>query len=137
MSDDWWREAAVSPLLSIGNHSWDHNHPDLDPADPSRGDFSSVNSRDQCRQQVIRSAEFIMEKTGTWPAMFAYPFGESSAYIREEFFPRYCEQHRCRAAFGTDPGHVTQQSNRWNLPRYVCGRDWRSSEELLELLVGV
>ena len=29
MSDDWWRMADRHPLLAIGNHGWDHNHPDL------------------------------------------------------------------------------------------------------------
>jgi hypothetical protein len=27
MSDDWWGAAQQSGLLSIQNHSWDHNHP--------------------------------------------------------------------------------------------------------------
>ena len=134
ISDDWWWQAAANSLLSIGNHGWDHNHPDLDPADSSRGGFATVNTLDQCLQQVVFSAEIIMEKAGSWPELFAYPFGESSAYIREEFFPLCAEQHRCRAAFGTDPGMVTRDSDRWNLPRYVCGRDWQSSEELLALL---
>jgi hypothetical protein len=26
---------------------------------------------------------------------------------------------------------ATSDSNRWNLPRYVCGRDWRSPQDLI------
>jgi len=131
ISDDWW---GKSPLIGIGNHGWDHNHPDLYPYTDGSGGFASVDTMEACERQVIRAAEFILGKTNTWPEFFAYPFGESSAYIREEFFPGRAEAHQCRAALGTDPGRVTADSDRWNLPRYVCGRDWRSPDQLLELV---
>ena len=83
---------------------------------------------------MIRAAEFIQQKIDQYPAVFAYPFGESSEYIRGEFFPQHREEHRCLAAVGTDAGRVTADSNRWNLPRYVCGRDWTTPEELLAAL---
>ncbi|MDX1460907.1 MAG: polysaccharide deacetylase family protein [Xanthomonadales bacterium] len=133
ISDDWWQDAEASPLMSIGNHGWDHNHPDLFP-DGAGGGFSDIEAPEQCLEQVVRSASFIQEKTGRWPEWFAYPFGESSRYIRESFFPEQRPVHRCRAALGTDPGHVTRSSDLWNLPRYVCGRDWKAPEELAALL---
>ena len=131
MRDDWWREANTSGLLAIGNHGWDHNHPDLGPG---RGGFTSIDDLGLCEQQVVEAARFIADRAGAWPELFAYPFGESSGYIRTEYFPNHTENHRCRAAFGTVPGKVTRDSDRWNLPRYVCGRDWRNPEELLQLL---
>lgn len=134
ISDDWWAKAQATGLLSIGNHGWDHNHPDLFPYAEDTGGFESVDTREACEQQVIRAAGFIAGKTGARPEFFAYPFGESSAYIREAFFPGHGDSHRCRAALGTDPGFVTRESDRWNLPRFVCGRDWRSPERLLEIL---
>lgn len=134
MSDDWWFEAERHPMLSVGNHGWDHNHPDLDPEDPGRGGFMSIDSSRPCELQVVRAAERIASRTGVWPDVFAYPFGESSAYIRETWFPAAAERHRCRAAVGTDPGFVTPDTDRWNLPRFVCGRDWKTSEELLTRL---
>jgi len=134
MSDDWWPECMQDDLLSVGNHGWDHNHPDLDPLDGARGGFTSVKSQQQCEKQVIQAAELIASKTGSWPEFFAYPFGESSAFIREQFFPDQRPHHRCRAALGTDPGMVSQQSKRWNLPRFVCGRDWQNPEQLLRIL---
>ena len=135
ISDDWWRGAASGGLLSIGNHGWDHNHPDLAPDGDKPGGFTSINTVGQCERQVLCAAQFIASKTGTWPELFAYPFGESSAFIREKFFPGEAARHRCRAALGTEPEMVTERSDRWNLPRFVCGRDWQSPDQLLGLLV--
>jgi len=139
ISDDWWQDATGGSLISIGNHGWDHNHPDLagdsvnNDDGEVRGGFHNVDTQAQCDQQVLRSAEFIQDKTGRWPEFFAYPFGESSKFIRQQYFPLGLEYHRCRAALGTDPGQVTLNSNRWNLPRFVCGRDWHNSGQLLRI----
>ena len=90
-----------------------------------------VRNLEHCREQVVQAGEFIERKTGRAPCFFAYPFGESSEYIRNEYFPFHRDEHHCLAAVGTDSGLVTVQSNRWNLPRFVCGRDWSAPEELL------
>ena len=37
-------------------------------------------------------------------------------------------------AFGTEAGMMKADSDRWNLPRYVCGWHWKSSEELIAIL---
>lgn len=134
MSDDWWNAAANHPLLSIGNHGWDHNHPDLAIEHYPRGGFTAIRTIEHCRQQVVQASEFIRDKTGQWPQIFAYPFGESSDYIRDVFFPEYGREHRCLAALGTRPGLVSARSNRWDLPRFVCGRDWSSPAELMAIL---
>lgn len=134
ISDDWWREAESTGLLAVENHGWDHNHPDLAPGDSARGGFTSIDSEEACRVQVELAAEAIAVRSGRRPELFAYPFGESSAYIREQYFPRFADRHGCRAALGTDPGPVTPESDRWNLPRFVCGRDWTAPEGLLKLL---
>lgn len=134
MSDDWWRGADTHPMMSIDNHGWDHNHPDLGEGQYARGGFEMVSSFEHCHQQVVQAAEYIEQKTGRRPRFFAYPFGESSEYIRDEYFPRRHDEHHCLAAVGTDPGLVSAESNRWNLPRFVCGRDWSTPEELLATL---
>jgi peptidoglycan/xylan/chitin deacetylase (PgdA/CDA1 family) len=134
ISHDWWRKADQHELLSIENHGWDHNHPDLDGAD--RGDFLSVNNQEKCIQQVVKAASRIEASSSRWPCLFAYPFGESSDYIREIFFPQHGDSHRCDAALGTRPEKVNQQSDRWDLPRFVCGRDWNSPQGLKEILLG-
>lgn len=134
MSDDWWSTANAHPLLDIDNHGWDHNHPDLEPGLYSRGGFEVVDTFEHCQQQVVQAAEFIEGKTGRYPPFFAYPYGESSEYIRNEYFPNHRDQHRCRAALGTEPGLISAKSNRWDLPRLVCGRDWTDPKELLTIL---
>jgi peptidoglycan/xylan/chitin deacetylase (PgdA/CDA1 family) len=132
ISDDWWRDADAHPLLSVENHGWDHNHPDLDGH--SRGNFHTVDTYDQCNEQVVTAAKSIEDLTGRRPRYFAYPFGESSHYIRETFFPGHVELHACRAALGTEAGRVTRNTDRWNLPRYVCGRDWSRADALISLV---
>ncbi len=134
ISDDWWGETDRAGRIAVENHGWDHNHPDL--PGPGRGGFTGIAHHEQCLEQVVRAAGAIAAHTGRWPTYFAYPFGESSAYLRDTFFPGFPEVHGCRAALGTAPGHVGPESNRWDLPRYVCGRDWRSPEQLLALLDG-
>jgi len=134
MSDDWWRAAASHPLLDIGNHGWDHNHPDLEEGLYPRGGFTAIETLEHCRQQVVQAGDFIRNITGQWPEIFAYPFGESSDYIRDEFFPNYSNEHQSLAALGTRAGLVSAQSNRWDLPRFVCGRDWKSPAALLATL---
>lgn len=136
ISDDWWHKADADPLLCVENHGWDHNHPDIGdrPGGNARGNFHTVDTRERCMEQVVQAAEAIAEITGRRPRYFAYPFGESSEYIRREFFPGYTDEHGCRAALGTEPGRVTRKTGRWNLPRYVCGRDWTTPQELLKLL---
>jgi len=132
ISDDWWHETDRQGLMAVENHGWDHNHMDL--AGENRGDFHSIEGHEQCLHQVVQAAGAIENIIGRWPRYFAYPFGQSSPYIRERFFPEFPEVHGCRAALGTDPGPVTADSDRWNLPRYVCGRDWKSTQELLDLI---
>lgn len=132
MNDDWWAAAARHPLMAIGNHGLDHNHPDL--GGNGRGGFSIIDSPERCREQVLRAAILIEQRCGRWPEAFAYPFGESSDYLRGTWFPGFVAEHRCRAAFGTAPGWITPDSDRWNLPRFVCGRDWTTPGELLGLL---
>jgi peptidoglycan/xylan/chitin deacetylase (PgdA/CDA1 family) len=132
IGNDWWRRTDQAGLIAIGNHSWDHNHPDLEGE--GRGQFHAIDSMAQCLEQVVRAGAAIEAKTGRWPCYFAYPFGESSAYIREQFFPSQGGVHGCVAALGTVAGKARLDSDRWNLPRFVCGRDWKSPQELIKLI---
>lgn len=144
MSDDWWGAVDAAGLIAIENHGWDHNHPDVigaadddgdsEPEDENHGSFHTVDTHEQCIEQVVRAALEIERHTDRHPAYFCYPFGESSDYIRDVFFPEYANQHRCRAALGTEPGVVTRETSRWNMPRFVCGRDWDSPQALVTLL---
>jgi len=132
MSEAWWSAAQASGLLAIGNHSWDHRHPLVVPE--AGGHFFGVADADQADCQVRRAAAFIADRCGVWPSLFAYPWGQASDFLRCEYFPGAREQHRCLAAFGTEPGFIHSGSDRWCLPRFVCGYHWRSPEDLAALL---
>jgi hypothetical protein len=51
--------------------------------------------------------------------------------------PTYQARHQFRAGFSCEPRAVSREDNIWFLPRYVCGRDWKSSQELINLISGL
>jgi hypothetical protein len=55
ISDDWWQEIESAGLISIENHGWDHNHPDLAGAVAAA---FTVDTHEQCLQ-VVRAAGAI------------------------------------------------------------------------------
>lgn len=139
MSDGWWREAAASGLVSIENHSWDHNHPAASRTcqrDQRKGAFDTIETEEECAAEVEGAARYIDEQTGRWPVLFAYPGGTASEYLREQYFPERGERHRTLAAFAADGGFVTRASSRWFVPRFVCGAHWRDPVELERILRG-
>lgn len=140
MTDRWWKEAKDSGLLDIYNHSWDHNHPDVASVCEERqvkGSFDVIDTDAECRCEVLQSARFIHQQIRPrWPTIFAYPWGQSSPYLREVCFPSFQDRHHALAAFGTSGTYVTSASPRWNLPRFVSSANWRSAEELVRILNG-
>jgi peptidoglycan/xylan/chitin deacetylase (PgdA/CDA1 family) len=138
MGDRWWRAAQASGLIAIENHSWDHNHvavPETAQRDGIRGSFVPIDTWAEADAEIRQAGDWIDARLGnSRTSLFAYPYGESNAYLREEYLPNRMAEHRMRAAFGTDPGPVEAGSSRWNLPRYICGHHWRSPEALEDLL---
>jgi peptidoglycan/xylan/chitin deacetylase (PgdA/CDA1 family) len=135
--DDWWRAANESGLMAIESHSWDHNHASLAGTlqrDNRRGDFRLIDTEPECRGEVDRASDYIERVAGRRPRFFAYPYGQASDYLRGEYLPRVGPALGLDAALGCDPEPVTAAADRWFLPRYMCGRDWRSPEELVLLL---
>ena len=119
---DWFSRAEKSGLIKIENHSW--SHATKPPENFERADA-----------EIRGAADYLDSRLGAgYARLLAYPYGRSSAYLVEEYLPRHIASHRVKAAFGTEPAPVTQGASRWNLPRYVCGRDWNSAEELEHLL---
>lgn len=138
MGDRWWRAAQASGLVAIENHSWDHNHvavPETAQRDGIRGSFVPIDTFAEADAEIRQASDWIDARLGSSrTSLFAYPYGESNAYLREDYLPDRITEHRMRAAFGTDPGPVEGASSRWNLPRYICGHHWRSPEMLEDLL---
>jgi len=138
LNDDWWLAAIDSGRLAIANHSWDHLHPGLPRVAHSRqvkGDFTSVDNAADADLQIDAATRFIDRRTGGRAApFFAYPFGQYSRYLVEEYFPRTPSSHGLRAAFTVDARPLRVTENRWSLPRYSCGYNWSSPGELAQLL---
>ncbi|MGY6588686.1 MAG: polysaccharide deacetylase family protein [Wenzhouxiangella sp.] len=135
--DHWWADANQSGLISIENHSWDHNHGSLAETvqkDNRRGDFRWIASESECRAEIDQASDYIEQRSGRRPRFFAYPYGQSSDYLREEYLPRFGADIGLKAALSCEPEPVTRASNPWHLPRYVCGRDWNSPDAFEQLL---
>lgn len=137
MSDAWWAAAHASGFLEIGNHGWDHVHPRVDDmkARPELIEaFDRVAGDAEARRQVDASADYISAKAGAGAGeLFAYPYGQVSEYLARDYLPR---QRRVFAAFTTEAAPVTSATDVWRIPRYVCGRDFRSVAGLESILQG-
>ena len=136
--DHWWEEAISDSHFDIGNHSWDHTHPTLPEVaqrEQIRGNFFCIDNRVDAHHQILDAEAYLTRKLGDARSkLFAYPYGHVSAYLREEFFPEH--QREFKAAFATGGEYFTEESNRWAIPRFVCGEDWTTPEELLAILQG-
>jgi len=135
--DDWWATANASGLMSVESHSWDHNHGSLSRTvqrDNRRGDFRLIETEAECRAEVDQASDCIERRSGRRPRFFAYPYGQASDYLRREYLPRRGALIGIEAALGCEPEPVGPACDRWYLPRYVCGRDWKSITDL-ELLL--
>ncbi|HET7728498.1 MAG TPA: polysaccharide deacetylase family protein [Usitatibacter sp.] len=140
-NDDWWAEAAATGLMAIGNHSWDHNHDALErqPFPLVRaGTFESIEERALADHEIRQAGEYLRHKApNEGAALFAYPYGETNDFLAEDYLPGLAGGGEpIVAAFTTDPDYWTPGSDRWRLPRFVCGRDWRSPGELDRILEG-
>ena len=138
MNDRWWRAALQSGRIAIENHSWDHNHaaiplPGIDGME--RGTFTPCDNRTRADAEIAAATAAIDAVTAPQrTSIFCYPYGQSNAYLREEYFPQFTEAHRMRAAMGDGAAPVCNGSDIWNLPRYICGWHWKTPEELRAIL---
>lgn len=135
--DDWWPAANDSGLMSIESHSWDHNHNALARTaqrDNLRGDFTLIDTPAECHAEIDQASDYIERRAGRRPRYLAYPYGQASEYLVDDYLPRHALDLGLEAALGCHPAPVTSRSNRWMLPRYVCGHDWTSDAELERLL---
>ncbi|HVT31124.1 MAG TPA: polysaccharide deacetylase family protein [Rhodanobacteraceae bacterium] len=137
-SDDWWPLAEREDLIAIESHSWDHNHHTL-PVTVQRaqrkGTFRSIDTLADADAEIRRANDWLDAHVRAPRAgLFAFPYGETNDYLVRDYLPHRMSEHRLRAAFGTEPRPVERGSDRWNLPRYVCGHHWQSPDGLAALL---
>jgi peptidoglycan/xylan/chitin deacetylase (PgdA/CDA1 family) len=140
LGDDWWESAAMTGMLSIGNHSWDHVHPsvpDVALSSPVRGSFGEVASYADATAQIRNASDYISHRTnGLSVPLFAFPYGQYNDYLVKEYLPDYPDEHGIIAAFSADGRYVSVNDNLWCLSRFICGFHWKSPEELLGILNG-
>lgn len=137
-SDTWWDEALASGLMHIGNHSWDHNHEAL-PEELSpvrrRGTFHAIDRKDLADHEIAQSARLLRARADNpGLGLFAYPYGEAPPYLTHANLPREAESLGLVAAFTDRFGYLEATSDRWLIPRFVWGRDWRSTADLQSIL---
>jgi len=137
LGESWWREAAHSGLMAIGNHSWDHVHHAVDrivATTAQRDDFTRVDNYTDADREIRAAATYINGRVGGRCELFAFPFGHVNEYLVTNYLPLRAYEHRMAAAFGTGGRAVREGDSIWNLPRAVCGEHWSSPEGLGELL---
>ncbi|MBX3693519.1 polysaccharide deacetylase family protein [Dokdonella sp.] len=138
MSEDWWPEAETSGLMTIGNHSWDHNHPAI-PAPGvdgmPRGSFLDVDNEKRADAEIADAARYINARIAPRRSrLFCYPFSHIPAFVHDDYLPRRGADIGLLAAFGDGAVPVTMASDIWNLPRYICGWHWRDPQALCGIL---
>ena len=137
MHDHWWRAAQDSGLLAIESHGWDHRHEALgDGSDPQLGHFHAVDDETSCRFQIDQASAHIAALCGERPRLFAYPYGQTSDYLRDEYLPRFEHRHAIVGAVSVEPGYCHPHSSRWFLPRFVHAAHWQTPEQLGAILRG-
>ncbi len=136
--DAWWNPALREGLIAIESHSWDHNHATLARTaqrEQRKGTFATIDSYADADAEIRRAADWLDRHCAPHRAtLFAYPYGETNAYLVEDYLPCRAAEHRVRAAFATEPRPVDAASDRWRLPRYVCGQHWHDPAGLERLL---
>ncbi|HET7403387.1 MAG TPA: polysaccharide deacetylase family protein [Usitatibacter sp.] len=137
LGEDWWRQAADSSMLAIGNHSWDHVHhaPSRLAVDVAeRDNFALVRDYVSADAEIRRAADYINARVAGRSRLFAFPFGHVNDFLVHEYLPERAREHRMIAAFGVGADRIDAGTSVWNIPRVVCGEHWRSPEQLEALL---
>lgn len=137
MGEAWWPKATRDGRFAIENHSSDHNHELVARSahkHNARGRFDNIDTAEECEAEVAYAQDYIGERSGRRPRYFAYPWGQSSEYLRETWLPQHAARLGLDAALGTRPGYLDGYSPQFDLPRFVCGPDWRSPDGLAQLL---
>ena len=139
LGDRWWKPAVDSGLMAIGNHSWDHVHhapAEIATSQSERDDFMCVDNYRDADREIRAASELINAKVDGRCDLFAFPFGHANEYLVRDYLPRHVHEHGMHAAFGCEGRQVRPGDSVWNIPRAVCGHDWKTPQGLLQLVLG-
>ena len=104
--------------------------------DNVRGSFLDIATEAEAEAEIADASALIEAEAGFRPRHFAYPYGDVSPFLRDDWLPRFGPKIGLTAAFTTEPRAIAENDSRWALPRVVSGRDWNDSEGLAALLRG-
>ena len=94
-----------------------------------------VDNHARADAEIAAAARFINERIAPQQTrLFCYPFSHVPAYLHDDYLPNFQHEHGMAAAMGDGAQPVTMTSDRWNLPRYICGWHWKSSDTLRSIL---
>lgn len=140
-SDDWWLECADEGTLGLANHSWDHVHENVETVyqqNNIKGSFHEIRTFEDAEAQIAKTQDLLNEKLqGNHLPVFCYPFGHVSEYLKTEYLPQNSDRLGIFGAFSTAGKAVTENTDIWAIPRFVCGYHWRTPEQLANVLTEI
>lgn len=135
LDEGWWTQAEQSGLIGIESHGWDHNMAVASEAPGRiRDNFECIDNHALAEHEIARASAYLEAKLGRSPSLFGYPYGQTNAYLTDEYLPGRGDELGLRAAFSTAGRAVMRGDPCWNLPRFVHGHHWRDPAGLAEIL---
>ncbi len=135
---DWWKKSAKEGIVGVANHSWDHVHDALKTvrqAENKKGSFFNIETYPDAHAQIAEAQTIIDKIAGKKRiSVLGYPYGHAPSYLREEFLPTYGPSIGLKGAMSTAGRAVTNDTNIWDIPRFVCGHHWKTPTEFSELI---
>ena len=86
--------------------------------------------------QTTIAFEYIKYITDANPDLFVYPYGGYSSYLADTFFLNFGAEHRTVAAFTTQAGFISRNSNPYKLNRFMHAEHWSTGVEFQQILDG-
>lgn len=137
-NEGWWPKAVSSGLMGIASHSWDHNHETLAVApfpEVPRGTFKSIDTETMADHEIAQAQSYLVARApNPDAAIFGYPYGETNDFLVHDYLPRRGPALGITAAVSDGAKPMTETSDRWQIPRFVFGRDWKAPGDLQRIL---
>ena len=97
--------------------------------------FFLVDNRERADAEIVAAARYIDNVIAPHARRCSVIRTATSTIICVAIIFRNLQNvHGMRAAFGDGAEPIHDKSDRWNLPRYICGHHWKSQDELRAIL---
>ena len=121
-----WKQVkalAENPLVSIGNHTSQHQHLIRAPGE------SQPHWKQRVTREIDQGELRIKEETGLSPQLFAYPYGEYSPALEALIAKRHW------LAYGQESGAIGRFSSPEALPRFPAANAFGTLKQLKDKLL--